>query len=280
MKRIWTGVGLAWACGLLMFAGNETRAEVASGSYYADMSDLAPVWDITGNYQMDFTYSAYESCSFYFTVTQTVSGQLSGIGSYHYAYDDYDEGLYLDGEVVVSGTVKNAGPTTKVTLSFKIDGGGYIEMAYYGAYDLEFSESVNFGFILDPASKLLITDGAIGKAKFTLLDFNKRFSSKQEFWGTQIPLADTASYGWALGLNLTPTGNKYNGTATVLTQSGQTINYPVKGSYSPKKDVSTLTLKGGKAGNLSLTMATSGSTITILSAKGKLLGQAVNYRQP
>lgn len=252
---------------------------MASGSYSTDMSTMAPVWDISGNYQMVFDYSYNESCSMDFTITQSTSGLLGGSGSYSYGYDDYDEALYIDGELAIKGSAKTSGGTTRLQMNMNITGSGYIEVDYYNA-DLLFAESINFDFILDTNNNQLMTKGAKAKAKFLLVDFNKHINGQQVFWGTQIPLAASASSGWVLNLNLTPNSNKYTGTATALTQSGQSINYTVGGSYSTKADTSTLTLNGGSSGNLSLTVATSGSELTILSVKGKLLGQNLNYRKP
>lgn len=270
---------MAWLGFILLVASSVAKADMASGTYNADMGTLAPVWDVSGTYRLVFDYSYYESCAMDLTVTQSTAGLLGGSGSYYYDYDNYyDEALHIEGVLATEGSIKTSGGKTKVSMNFKIAGSGYIEVDYYSV-DLLFTETVNFNFLVDTNNYALSTEGAIGKAKFVLPEFHRQFSSQQGFWATQMPLADSASSGWTLSLNLTPNKNKYNGTATVVTQSGQTINYTVGGTYSTRTDTSTLMLRGGKSGTLNLVVSTSGSELTILKVKGKLLGQSLNYQK-
>lgn len=78
---------------------------------------------------------------------------------------------------------------------------------------------------------------------------------------------------------LTPNGDKYKGTATITTSTTATADFTVTGSYDSSADTSKLALEGA-GGKLTLVISTSGPTLNVDSAKGKLLGQKINYKAP
>ena len=80
-----------------------------------------------------------------------------------------------------------------------------------------------------------------------------------------------------LSLDLTPEGDKYKGTATIETPTGASADFKASGSYDSRADTSKITLDGGGE-KLDLVISTSGATMNVDSANGKILGQTINYK--
>jgi hypothetical protein len=80
-----------------------------------------------------------------------------------------------------------------------------------------------------------------------------------------------------MSFDLTPNGNKYAGTASVETSTGATADFTVTGSYDSATDTSKIALTGD-GGELDLVISTSGASLNVESAKGKVFGQKVNYK--
>jgi len=145
-------------------------------------------------------------------------------------------------------------------------------------HDVTFTAKDSTNFSVDSAnSQLVITSGSLS---VTVKDLTTRKTAHQTVKagkGESMSLPDTSTGDWSLALNLTPTKTKYAGTATVTTSTGKTVSLTATGSYNSKKDTSTIILKGAN-NSLSLVISTSGSTMHIQSATGKLLGQNINIK--
>ncbi|HVM60657.1 MAG TPA: hypothetical protein VMV72_07290 [Verrucomicrobiae bacterium] len=263
-------VAMAIVC--LTVGARATRAEIANGSYSTDISGSAPVWDISGDYSGDPGLGL----DLDFSISQDASGDFTGSGSFE--YDDWG-GNYLSGDINASGSVKTAGDTTSVSMNLSLSGSGTVVVDEDGdTDDVDFNASAKISFSVDEADgQLVVTSGSVG-VTVTDQDTGKKKSAAERLEkGGTMDLPSSSTGGWNLGLNLTPTGTKYKGTATIQTSTGVTAQLNATGTYQAKTDTSKLTLKGSGT-SLNLVVSTSGSTVTIQSAKGKLLGQTVNYK--
>ena len=125
------------------------------------------------------------------------------------------------------------------------------------------------------------TDGtADTRIKDTVTGKNIIKPVKQLGTGGSFDLPANVTGDWDLTLYLTPKGNRYDGTAVVqILPGGAVTNFIATGNYSPATSTSNITLKDTGL-NLNLVIATSGSTTTIHSLKGKIYGQTLNYQAP
>jgi hypothetical protein len=117
----------------------------------------------------------------------------------------------------------------------------------------------------------------------TITENNAAFVSGMGNWSSRIPpitrnLSDviTGDGTWTLTMDLSMTGKKIQGSASVTPDTGRTIQFTVKGAYKSGTEKSQLMLApadvANKGCNLRVTMT--GNAITAI--KGKVLGQMIN----
>ena len=253
----------AAAAALLVFAAPWARADIANGSYSADLTGVAPLWDISGTYSGDVGLGI----GLDFSLTQSPSGAFEGSGSF-----DYDG---LSGTINVTGTVTGSGANPRVTMDLSLSGSGSVE-----GQDVSFTARAVVDYDIDAASGELDVTG--GSVRVGVRDWTNHRSASETVplaKSSTMPLPDGVAGGWSVSLNLAPKGDKYSGSATVVTDTGTTATLAVTGNYESKSDSSNLTLKG-PGGNVSLVVSTAGGDLTIHSLKGKLFGQSLNYKAP
>jgi len=253
----------AAASALLVFTTPWARADIANGSYSADLTGVAPLWDISGAYSGDVGLGI----GLNFSLTQSPSGAFVGSGSF-----DYDG---LSGTINVTGTVTGSGANPRVTMDLSLSGSGSVE-----GQDVSFTARAAIDFDIGVSSGAL--DMTSGSVSVRVADSTNHRSASETVplaKGSTMPLPDGVDAGWGMNLNLTPKGDKYTGSATVVTGPGTTATLAVTGNYESKSDTSSLTLKG-PGGNVSLVVSTVGGDMTIHSLKGKLFGQSLSYKAP
>ncbi|HTS19768.1 MAG TPA: hypothetical protein VMP11_19485 [Verrucomicrobiae bacterium] len=269
MKR--TSILAIIAVAALAFATRPARADVANGSYAATFTGSAPVWDISGDYSTDVGLGFDMN----FSITEDSSGNFTGSGTF-----DYDDGLgdTFDGDIDLSGLVKDSGSTATVSMKLDLSGSGTVVDDSGNTNDVDLDVSVSFDFAIDATDgQLVVTSGSASATETDLATGKRQHRSGPLSSGDTMDLPGTSTGDWTLTLNLTPNGTRYSGTATIQTSTGQTAQFAATGTYQSKTDTSKVTLKGG-SGDLNLVVSTSGSSLTIHSAKGKLFGQKVNVK--
>jgi len=246
---------------LLVFAAPWARADIADGAYSTDLTGVTTLWDISGSYSGDVGLGIGMD----FSLTESPSGALKGSGSF-----DYDG---LSGTINVTGTVAGSGANPRVTMDLSLSGSGSVE-----GQDVSFTARAAIDFDIDVSSgALAVTSGSLSVRVTDSTNHKSGSKSVALAKGSTMALPDGAAGGWSVSLNLAPKGDKYSGSATVVTDTGTTAELAVTGNYEPKSDTSNLTLKG-PAGNVSLVVSTAGGDLTIHSLKGKLFGQSLSYK--
>jgi hypothetical protein len=260
----------AVAGAVLIFTSRAAYADMADGSYTNDFSGVVPVWDISGVYPS----GDLGGIDLYFSVSEDPSGKFTGGGDF-----DYDTGYGdIGGNITASGTVKNSGTVTRVTMKLLLSGSGNID-----GDDVVFTASATYNSEIDSADSELIGSGS---AKITVKDLDtgkKKSESGSLGKDLTMELPASAIGDWNLTLNLTTNKTKYTGTATVVTSTGATADYTATGSYTAKKDTSKITLKGtglSKGSSLSLLISTVGANLTVDTLSGKVFGQSVKFKAP
>jgi len=251
----------AAASALLVFAAPWARADIANGSYSADLTGVAPLWDISGTYSGDVGLGIWLD----FSLTESPSGAFEGSGSF-----DYDG---LSGTFEVTGAVTGSAANPRVSMNMSLSGSGSVE-----GQDVSFTARAAVDYDIDAASGALdVTSGSVSVSVADSTNHRSASETVPLAKGGTMPLPDGVAGGWSVSLNLAPKGDKYSGSATVVTDTGTTATLAVTGNYESKSDTSNLTLKG-PGGNVSLVVSTAGGDLAIHSLKGKLFGQSLNYK--
>ncbi len=250
---------------VLVVGSGAAYADQANGSYSFDFTGLVPLWDISGSYSGDLANFALN-----FSITEQPSGKLTGNGNFSVSG--------LDGAITsIGGSVKGSSADPHVGLNLKMSGKGTVD-----GKGVKVSVSANLHYDLDSAAADLDHGTGSGTETITILSTGQTLSQSGTFKRSAIPvlhLPTDSTGGWMLSMDLTPNGDKYSGTATIDTSTGATADFTVSGSYDSSADTSKIALDGA-GGKLNLIISTSGPTLTVHSAKGKLLGQKINYKAP
>lgn len=250
-----------------------TTGTVASGTYSTDFDGL---WDITGD------YSGYiaENMWLDFSITQDPTGKFTGTGTLS---SDDGSGTVMNGPMNISGALKTSGSTTLVSMTATVvSGTGTINVG--GPKDnMSFTGAIKLTGALDAANGKLVVTGGSASAKILDLITNKKISKSTKLgpaiYPAELDLPDDVTGACTLTLDLTPVGTTYTGSASIETSTGSTVDFSATGSFSTKTNSSSLSLKGinGSTGSVSMVILTSGTEMTVKSAKGKVLGQTLNY---
>lgn len=262
---------LALNCILLTLLAANAKAGKLNGNYSIHAGELISLWDVSGNYSNSFSVGAFT-----YTLSEDLSGQIVGVGTF-YLGEDYlgvPTGLY--GVVTNTGSISGISTNPTVDLGLAVTGTGEA----LGITVFNFTEVLNLQLSINGISGTMNGSGTDIFTQVPIFSGRDEIirSASQPVTGVQIQLPGNATGDWQLGLNVAPQkNNKYSGTATITTPNGNHQNMNVAGSYSLPNGVSTLNLTG-KGGNLTLTLAASGNQSTVKTMKGKLFGQSVNYK--
>ena len=242
-----------------------------NGTFYTDFTGVVPLWDFSGSYSGDFG----GGINLTFTITQDPTGKFSGNGTL--ASDD-SEGTVMSGSISVTGAVK--GTNTAPVLSFSVLGAGSGTVNSNGNIDaMNFTGKIKF--TCDVSGTNLVVTGGSASAKGTDLVTKKKISMSQKFGSpfSLISLPNNVTGDWTLTQALIHVGSKILGSGTAQMSTGTLVEFPVTGSKSSTTKPSKLTLKN-KAGSLSLGVNVTDSGMDIMTLKGKLFGQSLNYTAP
>ena len=242
------------------------RAESISGSYSNDCTVIAKLWDLSGNY---FENNGMETEAI--TLNMDAAGNVTGTG--HFDLTDSYDGIHLDGNFNVIGKVSSAGSVTRVKLTLNLTSGSGDVQGYYVTFQATLKEN----FEIDSDNRMLIGNSS-GKLKLTVPDFGKSKTVPVPSSPANIDLPPEVDGAWGLFVNMAPNGAKYGGTSSLQLSNGKTLNLAVSGSYSAKTDLSKISLKSSdstRPATLSVVGRCIGDELSILSLKGKALGQNI-----
>jgi hypothetical protein len=269
---------------ILLFTSRATYADMANGSYSVDVGGYGPLWDLSGEYSTEIG----DMGSFDFDLALAPSGKITGGGDF--ALEGRLLGAYFDlnGEIADSDVVTGSSTSPKVALELSVSGSGTVEEAGVDINVPSFTETAKLALSVDSADGMLVGKGS-ATVKVTVQYVNpatgrlvtKTVSATEPIPEGYIVLPVDVTGDWNLTLNLTPSGTKYAGTATIVTSCGTTVEFTATGSYSSKTDTSNISLKGtGSAAGTSLVLviSTAGSAMDIHSVTGKLFGQSLNIK--
>jgi hypothetical protein len=255
------------AAAIILLASPLARAGQASGSYtnvFPTNAVSLPLWDISGFYTGSYTVKKVY-VKYAFDLTNSPAGECNGAGSVEIDYD----GNLLGGTMKVGGKVESADTAPRVVLSFSTT---ITNLA--GA-----KGTMTLDYELDSTEGVLLVTGGSASLRATI--DGKKVSDRESIpKGEEETLPTDVTGGWKLDLTLTPSsGENYSAdsSATITTSTGATVDFTVTGTYDHNKDTSEIVLKND-SGELTLVVSTSGSTLTVNSAKGKLFGQTINYK--
>jgi hypothetical protein len=248
---------------MLVLGSGAAYADMANGSYSFDFNGVVSLWDISGTYS-----GGIGPFSINLSIAENPSGKLSGNGMFDV------EGL--DGDIKsVSGNIEGSSNDPHVAIKMRMSGTGELE-----GIQAKVSLVANMHYQLNSADHELDDPTGSGSLTITDLKTGQTASEGGKFKRSDLTslegLPTDSTGGWDLSLNLTPNGNSYTGTATVDLSTGATADFTAKGTYSSASDTSKIALVGD-AGKLDLVISTSGATLNVESAKGKIFGQTVKY---
>jgi hypothetical protein len=253
----------AFVAVVLVLGSGAAYSDMASGSYSFDFNGVVSLWDISGTYSGDIV-----PFSINLSIAEDPSGKLSGNGTFDV------EGL--DGDIKsVSGKIEGSSNDPHVAIKMRMSGTGELE-----GVDAKVSLVANMHYQLDSAEHGLDDPTGSGSLTITDLKTGQTASEGGKFKRSELTSLDglpiDSTGGWDLSLTLTPNGNRYTGMASVELSTGATADFKVAGTYNSGSDTSKIALVGD-AGKLDLVISTSGATLNVESATGKIFGQTVKY---
>ncbi len=248
---------------VLLLGSSAACADMANGSYSFDFSGIVPLWDISGTYS-----GSIGPFSINPSIAENPSGKLSGNGTFNV------EGL--DGDIKsVGGKIEGPSNDPQVAIKMRMSATGELQGIH-----AKVSLVANMHYKLNSVDHEL--DDPTGSGSLTITDLKTGQTASE---GGKFKRSDLTSLeglpvdstgGWDLSLNLTPNGNSYTGTASVQLSTGATADFTAKGTYNSASDTSKIALVGD-AGKLALVISTSGATLNVERATGKIFGQNVKY---
>jgi hypothetical protein len=246
------------------------RADNLSGSYSNDCSGLVKLWDMSGDYSEN---NGIETESF--TLNMDANGAITGNG--HFNLTDDADSVYLDGDATLSGKVTSAGTVTRMQVTLKVTSGtGTVQ-----GIPITFLATLNENFEVDDADRTLVGKGA-GKLKVTVPSAGKTRTIPVPSGSIVTDIPDSVDGAWSLTLDAAPAGTKIGGTSAIQLSNGKTIALNAAGAYSSKSDSSKVALKnadGSKSVALNIVGQSVANDLSILSIKGKALGQNLKFSQ-
>jgi hypothetical protein len=221
-----------------------------------------PVYDLSGDYQ--FTQQikgaggAMIDLSFFVTLTESVTGQLTGSGVAIVSLDTN----FFAATYSAHGRISGGLDSTRVTLSVRLSGSDVV-----AGVDSTFKISVNYKLDVTPSG---ITGTARGNASFSGLSGGPVHSDI-----TPLSLPPGVNGNWNVVMNILPL-QSLGGTGVITLSNGRLLNMKVGGHFSAKTGVSKVTLTGvndSRGNTLKLSFLTDATEPD--GVNGKLFGQKV-----
>lgn len=260
--RIRSTIVAALLAVILALSSDAAYAEIANGAYQFDFSGIVSLWDISGNYSGGIGPFTLD-----FSINEEPSGKLTGSGTFNV------DGL--EGNITsFSGSMKGSSADPHVEMNMRMSGTGNLQ-----GVNAKVSLAANMHYKLNSADHGLEHPAGSGTVTIKDLSNGKSVSQSGTFRHsalTPLGLPIDSTGDWGLSLTLTPNGNELAGTATVETSTAATADFTVTGTYDSVTDTSKIALKGD-AGKLNLVISTSGTTLNVDSAEGKIFGQTVKF---
>ena len=263
MFRFVLRIHAAFVAIVLLLVSGAAYADMGNGSYTFDFTNAVPLWDISGTYS-----GGIGAFSLNFSIAENPSGKLSGSGTFNV------EGLQGNMKSL-SGKIMGSSNDPQVALKMRMSGTGQIQGIH-----AKVSLVANMHYRLNSIDHALDHPTGSGTLSITDLKTGQHASESGKFKRSDLSsleLPIDATGGWGLSLTLTPNGNSYTGTATVKLSTIATADFKVTGTYNSASDTSKIAMVGD-AGKLNLVISTSGATLNVESAMGKIFGQTVKYQ--
>jgi len=259
----------------LLTAGTfSLRADIISGSYTNDCTSLVKLWDVSGTYNST-NEDQGETETEEIILAMDGTGAITGSG--HFDIVDPADDSTLSADFIASGKVSSAGSVTRVKLVFVSNSGtGQVQ-----GREVTFSTKLNTNFEIDGNSRMLIGKSS-GKIKVTIPSLGVTKSRPVPSSPAAENLPDEVDGAWGLSLTAAPDGTQYSGGGTLTLSNGKSFDLGAAGTYSSKTELSKISLKSTDKSTplaLSLVEQNLGNTLSVLSLKGKALGQKLNFKQ-
>lgn len=261
----------AFVAVVLVLGSGAAYADMANGSYSFDFTGVVSLWDISDIFSKAYS-GGIGPFSINFFISESLAGKMSGSGTFDV------EGL--EGDIKsVSGKINGSSNDPNVALKMRMSGTGELQGIH-----ARVSFAANMRYHLNSADHGLDDPSGSGTLTITDLKTGQTASQGGRFKRsdlTSLELPTDSTGGWSLSLTLIPNGNSYTGTASVQLSTGATALFIVKGTYNSASDTSKIALVGapgnGDVGKLDLVISTSGATLNVKTATGKIFGQTVKY---
>lgn len=252
---------------MLMLLPALSYAEVPSG-HYENHFNRQPygVWDLSGTYHNAmYLGGLIDDGLFNFTLVQDDKGKINGQGTVSGSQDGYDASATF----TASGSIKSKGNATTAILKTILAGTLTQSPSQWNV-----AGKVNLAGQIDKPTSVLR-----GSLRGKVCAIGKGCESLDETAELSLPLETNGD--WNLFMDITNVdGKKLTGTAMAAAKNANGANrevpFTLKGQYNGDTDLAKLRLVGS-GGKLTIQATATGSSLTIQSMKGKLLGQAVHF---
>lgn len=235
---------------------------------------LTPVWEISGYYQITNRLQGvkFRPLDIVFKdlgLGVDAHGKILGAGTTVVPVGDD----YVGGDYKVTGNISGGGAKTRVKFTVKFKGNGTV-----AGIVTTCNMTVKYDLQVNPLG-LTMVGKTTGNANFSNLGGGK-FNSD-----ISLPLPPGVNGGWTVVPDLLVFGNKISGTAVIFVNtwtngSTTTLATKAKGNVS-KSLVQKVKLSGsGSSAGTQITLEfapTPATTNQLATAKGKVLGQKVDY---
>lgn len=220
------------------------------------------------------TSDAQVELSFAATVQQTGAGKLSGSGTgVTVNLSDGSSTTQFAGSVKSTGSVTSTGPGAHVMLTTSVTGSAILPGDTVAR---KVSARLQVNGVIDNTNRTISGQStsqasAAGKGSISETD-NFGPTSVNAIPGI-APLGDGS---WTLTMNVATAANKISGAAQVTLNSGQVLNYSIKGSFKSTTGLSKLVLAGSDLASKGSTLQVMMNGNTVKSISGRIVGQNVN----
>lgn len=223
---------------------------------------FSPIYDLTGSYQLTQQVIGVDGLpidvTFGISIVQDDLGRITG----NDVTIIFFNGNVVGGEYKVRGKVTGAGGFARLRMHVHIVANGIVvnREVTRAVFDIDYDATTDLSGMLNGGSKGRVSFSGLGRGKI-----NSEFS-------TTIPAGIDGS--WVLTANVFPL-RPLSGSATAVFQSGRIVLFNVSGSYSTRRDETSLRLRGvGPSRGAKLNLMLDGNS-ELLNLSGKILGQKV-----
>ena len=238
--------------------------------FFAFGPPLAPVWDLTGTYDITnhMQAAAVQPTEIVFkqvVLTTDGHGKIRGSDTIIVTVGDGAVG----GVYRASGKISGGGEKTRVNLAIRFTGKGTVAGVFTSC-----SISANYNLTVNPLTKTLVGQ-ASGSASFSQLGNG---SLKSDF---SLPLPPGVDGNWGVTLDVIPFGNKISGSGLISVENHPPSTLTAKATGNLSKQSGTVKLKLSGTGFSSGTqlklefLPAVGADNQRVSINGKVLGQKV-----